>query len=86
MNKLHCLAVDDEPFALDILADDIGKIPELTLVKARSAYEAKNLLEYGQFDLLFLDIQMPGISGLQFLTELQAPHWLSLQLLSINMQ
>jgi DNA-binding LytR/AlgR family response regulator len=73
MTKLHCLAVDDEPFALDILADDIRRIPELDLVKARSAYEAKKLLDYSQFDLIFLDIQMPGISGLQFLTELQAP-------------
>ncbi|MCF0059104.1 LytTR family DNA-binding domain-containing protein [Dyadobacter sp. CY356] len=74
MNKLRCLLVDDEPFALEILADDISKIPYLELVKScRSAFEAARVLELLRIDLVFLDIQMPGLSGLQFLTQLKDP-------------
>lgn len=74
MNRMRCMIVDDEPFALAILADDISKIGSLELVKTcRSAYEVIRILEYISVDLIFLDIQMPGLSGLQLLSELKNP-------------
>ncbi|MCF0060462.1 LytTR family DNA-binding domain-containing protein [Dyadobacter chenwenxiniae] len=74
MDKMRCLAVDDEPFALEILADDIRKIETLNLVKTcRSAVDARRVLDYADFDLIFLDIHMPGLSGLQLLSQLSNP-------------
>ncbi|SEJ26405.1 two component transcriptional regulator, LytTR family [Dyadobacter koreensis] len=74
MDKIKCLIVDDEPFALEILADDIGKIETLEMVKiCRSALDARRVLEYQDFDLIFLDIHMPGLSGLQLLSQMQNP-------------
>jgi len=74
MDKMRCLIVDDEPFALEILADDISRIPGLELAKTcRSPFEAIRILELISVDLIFLDIQMPGITGLQFLAQLENP-------------
>ncbi|WP_414617438.1 LytR/AlgR family response regulator transcription factor [Dyadobacter sp. 32] len=74
MDKIRCLAVDDEPFALEILADDIRKIDTLNLVRTcRSAIDARRVLDYLDFDLIFLDIHMPGLSGLQLLSQMQNP-------------
>lgn len=65
---MTCLAVDDEPLALDLLEDNIRKITSLKLVRRCSnAIEANVFLQEHPVDLLFLDIQMPGISGIQFL-------------------
>jgi DNA-binding LytR/AlgR family response regulator len=62
------MAVDDEPLALDLMEDNIKKISFLTLVKKCStALEANEFLQTNTVDLLFLDIQMPGLSGIQFL-------------------
>jgi DNA-binding LytR/AlgR family response regulator len=69
---IHCIAVDDEPLALDLLEDNISKIPYLQLVKkCRNAFEALETLEKEDIHLIFLDIQMPGLTGLQFLKALQ---------------
>lgn len=68
MEKIRCLAVDDEPLALDILANYINKMPSLTLVKTcTDPLEALSLIQQGKVDLLFLDIQMPTLTGIQFL-------------------
>lgn len=65
---ITCLAVDDEPLALDLLEDNIKKVSTLKLVKRCSnALEANEFLQTQAVDLIFLDIQMPGISGIQFL-------------------
>lgn len=65
---LKCIAVDDEPLALDIIADYVAKIPFLELVKrTESAIEAMQLVQEGNIDLVFLDIQMPELTGIQFL-------------------
>jgi len=65
---MTCMAIDDEPLALDLLADNIRQIGFLTLVKKCSnALEANEFLQHQPVDLLFLDIQMPGLSGIQFL-------------------
>lgn len=70
--KIRCIAIDDEPFALEILADDIQKIPYLELVgKFSSPTEALNILK--DVDLIFLDIQMPTLTGTQFLRTLENP-------------
>lgn len=71
---MRCIAIDDEPFALDLLADDIQKIPFLELVgQYNNPLEAYDPIRRGQVDLLFLDIQMPTLTGLQFLRTLSQP-------------
>jgi DNA-binding LytR/AlgR family response regulator len=68
---INCLAIDDETPALDILEDNIRRIPFLHLVgKCKNAYAAMEALQQEPVDLLFLDIEMPGISGLGFLKSL----------------
>lgn len=65
---LRCIAVDDEPLALDIIADYVAKVPFLELVKrTENAIEAMQLVQEGNIDLVFLDIQMPELTGIQFL-------------------
>jgi two-component system, LytTR family, response regulator len=65
---IRCIVVDDEPLALDILTDYIAKVPSLELVKATtSAFEALSLVQDGKADLVFLDVQMPELTGIQFL-------------------
>ena len=71
---MRCLAVDDEKLVLDLLVDNIRQVPYLSLVKtARNAMEAIEILQNERIDLLFLDIQMPRLSGLQFLKTLPDP-------------
>ncbi|GGB20650.1 LytR/AlgR family response regulator transcription factor [Puia dinghuensis] len=68
---LRCIAVDDEPLALGLLADYIRKIPFLDLVATcGDAFEAARALQSTTIDLLFIDIQMPGLTGLQFIQSL----------------
>ena len=69
---INCIAVDDEPLALQLLQDNIGKVPFLNLVAACSdAFEAIRVLQEKTIDLIFIDIQMPGLSGLQFISSLE---------------
>src|SRR5690606_37038993 len=65
---ISCLVVDDEPLALQILADYISKVSSLKLVKATfNPIEALDLVQQGGIDLVFLDVQMPELTGIQFL-------------------
>lgn len=71
---MRCMIIDDEKLALDLLEDNIRQVPFLQLVKrCRNALEAVKALQETTVDLLFLDIQMPGLSGLQFLQSLVNP-------------
>ncbi len=65
---IRCLIVDDEPLALHVLEDYISKIPFLQLVKATTnPIEALSLVQDKAVDLVFLDVQMPELTGIQFL-------------------
>jgi DNA-binding LytR/AlgR family response regulator len=67
MTKISCLIVDDEPLALDLLEKYIRKTPFLDLKsKCSSAIEAMEILNSSKTDLIFLDIQMPELSGIEF--------------------
>ena len=68
---INCIAVDDEPLALKLLEDNISKVPYLKLVaQCDDAFEATKALQENIVDLVFIDIQMPGLSGLQFVKSL----------------
>lgn len=65
---LRCLAVDDEAYASAIIADYIRKTPDLELIGTTTdAFEALTWVQEGKVDLVFLDIQMPELTGIQFL-------------------
>jgi len=68
-----CIAVDDEPKALDVISIHAAKAPEIDLVATFTHPEkALAFLKDNFVDLIFLDINMPGISGLQFVERLQS--------------
>lgn len=70
--NLNCVIVDDEPMARNLMTEYVKKVPSLNLVETCSnALAAREVLQRHQVDLLFLDIQMPEISGLSFLKTLQ---------------
>ncbi|MCY1633786.1 LytR/AlgR family response regulator transcription factor [Marinifilum sp. D737] len=72
--KVKCLIVDDEDLALDVIEEYINRIDYLQLEgKCKSAVEALSILNSKQIDLLFLDIQMPGLTGIQLLRNLSNP-------------
>src|SRR6185369_10686718 len=65
---IRCIAIDDEPLALELLEDNISKLPYLQLVAScDNALDAMKIMEQQPIDLIFLDIQMPGFTGLQFI-------------------
>lgn len=71
---INCIAVDDEKHVLDFLADNIKQIPYLRLAgTCKNALQALDALQQSEIDLIFLDIQMPKINGLQFLQTLKNP-------------
>jgi DNA-binding LytR/AlgR family response regulator len=71
---IKVLIVDDEPLAQDILETHIARFPDLELLKkCNNAIEAGQVLEDQSVDLLFLDIQMPRISGVDFFKSLANP-------------
>lgn len=68
---INCLALDDEPLALDLIEDNIRKVPFLHLVKkCINSSEAFDVMSKERIDLIFLDIEMPNISGIGFLKSL----------------
>src|SRR5688572_3669527 len=72
--KFRYLIVDDEPLARKLIATHVAKIEALELVaECSDAIEANNVLRNKSVDLIFLDIQMPEIDGLKFLTTLTNP-------------
>lgn len=71
---IKTIIVDDEPLALDILESFVLKMPNLQLVaRCENAFEANEILQNQKIDLMFLDIQMPQLSGVDFLKSLSSP-------------
>jgi DNA-binding LytR/AlgR family response regulator len=72
--KTRCLIIDDEPLAASVLENYIQKLKNVELVKiCEDALEAVNLIHQNRIDLIFLDIQMPELSGLDFAKSLSNP-------------
>lgn len=71
---LRCIAIDDEELALELLEDNIKQVPFLQLVAACSnPLEAIKILQEQPVDLVFLDIQMPGLTGIQLIQSSPSP-------------
>lgn len=67
-NLIRCIIVDDEPLAVTLLAQYVEKVPGLAVaLKTTHVLEALSVVEQGDADLIFLDIQMPELSGIQFM-------------------
>lgn len=71
---MNAIIVDDEPLALDVLETYLSQINEVNLVaKCSNALEANEALKSNEVDLMFLDIQMPQLTGIDFLKTLSRP-------------
>lgn len=72
--KIRCIAIDDEPMALDKLRNYIERIPYLELVGlCEGTYEAMQVLATERIDAVFIDINMPDVNGLDFVRSLVDP-------------
>jgi len=73
-NSLKCLIVDDEPLAIKLMQRHVEQMPGLELVSSfQNPLEAYAFLKNETIDLVFLDIQMPVLTGLDFVKSLQNP-------------
>ena len=73
-DTIKCLIIDDEPLAIMLIEKHISQLPQLEIVAScQNALEAFEILKKEPIDLLFLDIQMPVLTGLEFAKSLQHP-------------
>ena len=71
---IKCIAIDDEPLALQQLVAYISKIPFLSIVgQCQSAIEAKQIMQSDVVDAIFCDINMPDLNGMDFVKSLASP-------------
>ena len=71
MKKINCLIVDDEELARSLLENYVNRLPHLNIVdKCANPFEAMQALQENKVDLMFLDIQMPDLTGIEFLKTL----------------
>ena len=71
---MNCIAIDDEPLALDIISEFCSRISYVNLIGTfTNPLDAANILNSIEIDLIFLDIHMPHINGLDFLKSLYSP-------------
>lgn len=69
---MNCIAIDDEPLALNLIEDFVKKIPFLNFIKScKNAFEAIDILQKEKIDLVFLDINMPEISGIDMMKSVE---------------
>lgn len=68
MEKIKCIVVDDEPLAVSLLSSYVQKVPFLELVfSTENPLEALDFIQKNEADLAFLDIQMPELTGINFM-------------------
>jgi two-component system LytT family response regulator len=69
---MNCLIIDDEPIAIDVIKAHLSKIPFVNIVgQTTSAFEGIEIINKQAIDVLFLDIQMPELTGIELLNSLQ---------------
>ncbi len=73
MKQVRCLVIDDEPLAIDIIQNYLDRIDDTIVTRCENAVEALRLLREEKFDIIFLDIEMPMLTGLEFLKSLTNP-------------
>lgn len=74
MTTIRCIIVDDEPLAIRLLEKHVGQVPHLELIGTyTNPIEALSFLQQETVDLLFLDIQMPALTGIDFVRTLRHP-------------
>jgi DNA-binding LytR/AlgR family response regulator len=74
MNKIKCVIADDEALSREVLESYIAQVDKLQLVtQCKNGLEVFSLLKHQPVDLLFLDVQMPQLTGLELLRSLQHP-------------
>lgn len=74
MKQIRSIIIDDEPIAIEYLREYVNSIPELTLTGTfESATEALSCIQNNSVDLIFIDIEMPQITGLEFVKQLDNP-------------
>jgi DNA-binding LytR/AlgR family response regulator len=73
MNDLRCLVIDDEPLAIDIIENYLQRLENVSVLRCENAIEALKMIRDTSFDIIFLDIEMPLLTGLDFLKSLVNP-------------
>ncbi|HJY12951.1 MAG TPA: response regulator, partial [Flavobacterium sp.] len=69
---MKCVIIDDEPLAVELLEDFVRKVDSLELVSTfNNAIDAVSFINQTNIDLIFLDIQMPHFSGIEFLNTIE---------------
>ena len=70
---MRCIIIDDERLAVDLMENNVSRVPFLQLVgKFSNPYEAVSFMQQNPVDLLFIDIEMPGLTGLEMLSSMKA--------------
>ena len=71
--NIKCLILDDEPLAIDVIENYLKRLPNIESFKSNNAVDAFQIMRQEKVDLIFLDIEMPLMSGLDFLKTMKAP-------------
>lgn len=73
LKTLNYMIVDDEPLAIDVIENYLGRLDAHNITRCENAVEAFQALQNKSFDLIFLDIEMPLLSGIEFLKSVKDP-------------
>ena len=73
LKELSYMIVDDEPLAIDVLENYLVRLDAVNITRCENAVDAFQALQHKRFDLIFLDIEMPLLSGIEFLKTVKDP-------------